>query len=126
MRIMHNRQGHLDARQAAAFNTIADAVLAAEDASDAAIAAAGSLLTMATANRVATGVPINAAQRVLNHLEKMVISQFDSRRALLDAHSSLSAIARVARNGSETAWGPDSDCPAATVGPEVVELRSVA
>lgn len=123
---MHDGQGHLDARKAAAFNTIADAVLAAEDASDAAIAAAGSLLTMASANRVATGVPINAAQRVLNHLEKMVISQFDSRRALLDAHSSLSAIARVARSSSETAWGPDSSCPAATVGSEVVELRSVA
>lgn len=113
-------------RKDLAFAEIANAVLAAEDASDAVIAAAGSLLTTAVANRVATGVPVKAAQRIVDQLEKMVMSQFDSRRALLAAHSSLSAIARVSRNADETAWGPDSTCPQKNLGTDIVQLRSAA
>ena len=123
---MHDGHGGMEARKGAAFTEIADAVLAAEDASDAVLAAAGSLLMKAVGNRVATGVPVNVAQRVVDQLEKMVVSQFDSRRALLAAHSSLSAIARVSSGGEQTAWGPDSACPQKSAAPDVVELRSVA
>ncbi|WP_404373721.1 hypothetical protein AB5I39_08580 [Sphingomonas sp. MMS24-J45] len=123
---MFDEHGRNDASRNLALTEIADAVLAAESASDAILAATGSLLTRAVGNRVATGVPVKVAQRVLDQLEKMVISQFDSRRALLAAHSSLSAIARVTRAAEEATWGPDSTCPLASTGAEVVELRSVA
>jgi hypothetical protein len=123
---MSGIEKRFDPRKGAAFTEIADAVLAAEDASDAVIAAAGTLLTKAVANRVATGVPVNVAQRVVDQLEKMVISQFDSRRALLAAHSSLSAIARVSQSSLDDTWGPDSSCPQKTARLDAVELRSVA
>lgn len=120
--------------RAAAFTQVADAVLATEDASDAALAAAGALLSKAAGSRAATGVPVMVAQRVLDDLEKMVATQFESRRALLAAHSRLTAIVKVAEraddDGGVYPWGPDSPCPQSTKAmadaAPAVELRAVS
>lgn len=118
--------------RAAAFTRVADAVLATEDASDAALAAAGTLLSTAAGSRAATGVPVMVAQRVLDDLEKMVATQFESRRALLSAHGRLTAIVKLAERADDTPypWGPDSPCPQSTKAmadaAPAVELRAVS
>ncbi|HET9510989.1 MAG TPA: hypothetical protein VFO80_07520 [Sphingomonas sp.] len=113
-------------RGAAAFRDVADAVLAVEDASDAALAAAGTLLSKAMSGRASTGVPIRVAQRILDDIEKMVMAQFDSRRALLAAHGGLDAVAKVSMSSEELPWGPDSSCPFASANAPATNLRSVA